>query len=224
MPYYPLFLDLAQTDVLVVGAGDVGRRKIASLLKALPRSVTVLDPSLDAASMKELREWGSLDVRARAFSPDDIEGKHLVFAATNSPDVNALVSGLCASRGVLCNSATAPSAGGFIVPAHFTRDGITVAVSTEGQSPALARLLREELEAWVGKRYSSLLVVLGRLRPLVLALGLPTSDNTALFRVLVRSSLAGYLEKNEHAEAATLLEQLLPEPLRPRVGDILDGL
>lgn len=224
MPYYPLFLDLTGADILVVGAGAVGRRKIASLLKALPRSITVLDPALDAISVEELGESGPVHAQARAFVPEDVTGKRLVFAATNRPEINDCIAELCAARGILCNSATAPLGSGFIVPAHFTRDGLTVAVSTEGQSPALSRLLREELEAWVGKRYSPLLVVMGRLRPLVLALGLPTSDNTALFRALVHSPLAGHLEKNEHANAAALLERLLPEPLRARVGELLDGL
>jgi precorrin-2 dehydrogenase/sirohydrochlorin ferrochelatase len=110
------------------------------------------------------------------------------------------------------------------VPAHFSRDGITLALSTDGQSPALARLLREELEAWIGKRYSPLLAFLGRLRPLLLELNLPTGQNTDLFRALVRSPLAGHLESGNHAAATAFLAGVLPRPLHSRMGELLHGL
>ena len=224
MRYYPLFLDLAARDVLVVGAGEVGQRKIASLLTCSPQRIVVVDPSLTAEAAGQLEGRGSVFCHARAFEARDIAGKALVFAATASREVNALVAALCEEQGVLCNIADAPDSSSFFVPAHFSQGEITVALSTGGHSPALARRLREELEAWLGNRYSGLVVVLGRLRPLLLQLGLPTKDNTVLFRALVNSALAEHLEKNDRDAAMTLLTHHLPEPLHPRMGELLHGL
>lgn len=223
MAYYPLFLDLAGKEILVVGAGAVGRRKIASLLAAGPERIFVADPGLDAETVRELRASGPVICLIREFLPQDLAGKTLVFASSGNSAVNAQVAALCASQGILCNRVDTPDSGSFIVPAHFTSGGITVALSTGGQSPALARRLRQDLEAWLGKRYSPLLAVLGRLRPLLLELHLPTEENTALFRALVCSPLADYLENGDPAAARAYLIECLPEALHSRVGELLHG-
>ena len=226
MSYYPLFLNLAGKNLLVVGAGKVGRRKIASLPAASPGSISVVDPGLDEAAVRELAEFWPcpLHCLARPFVPEDLEDKALVFASSNDHNVNSFVAALCAVRGILCNSAAPPGSGDCIVPAHFSKSGLTLALSTEGQSPALARFLREELEAWVEKRYDPLLAVLGRLRPLLLQLHLSTASNAAVFRALVHSPLADHLEKGDHAAAGVLLAGVLPEPLHSRLGELLHGL
>lgn len=224
MPYYPLFLDLTQADLLVVGAGTVGRRKIASLLRAAPRALTVVDPLLDDDTARELESSGSVICHARPFIPADLAGKTLVFAAAGNPDTNARIAELCRRDGIFCNCITAPDTGSFIVPAHFASGEITVALSTGGHSPALAKKLREELEAWVGKRYTPLLAVLARLRPLLLELGLPSDENSAVFRSITHSALADLLEQGRRAEAGALLARLLPNPLHTRVGELLHEL
>jgi precorrin-2 dehydrogenase/sirohydrochlorin ferrochelatase len=226
MSYYPLFLKLAGKNLLVVGAGRVGRRKIASVLAASPGSISVVDPGLDEAAVRKLAGADPCPMHclARPFAPEDLEDKALVFAATNDHTVNSLVAALCAARGILCNSADTPDSGDCFVPAHFSRGGLTLALSTEGQSPALARFMREELEAWVGKRYSPLLAVLGRLRPLLLELHLSTASNAAVFRALVYSPLADHLENGDHAAAGALLAGVLPKPLHSRLGELLHGL
>jgi precorrin-2 dehydrogenase/sirohydrochlorin ferrochelatase len=223
MTLYPLFVTLHDKDILVVGAGSVGQRKIAGLGSAGPRCITVVDPGLNAERVAELKKLGPVECHARVFAPRDVREKFLVFAATSDRAVNAEIAALCLELGILCNSVDAPDEGSFIVPAHFTNGGITVALSTGGHSPALARLLREDLESFVGKRYTHLLQVLSRLRPLMLNLGLPTQENTVLFRALVRSPLAGQLECGDHAAAEATLSRLLPEPLLDRVGEILHG-
>jgi len=223
MTFYPLFVDLRGKNILIAGAGSVGRRKIAGLGAFEPRCIMVVDPCLRPELILELKQLAPVDCLARAFVPEDVRGKFLVFAATNDRAVNAEIAALCREQGILCNGADAPDEGSFIVPAHFLNNGITVALSTGGHSPALARVLREDLEAFVGKRYTHLLQVLSRLRPLLFDLGLPTQKNTALFRALVHSPLAGQLECGDRAGAEATLSRLLPEPLLDRVGEILHG-
>lgn len=224
MAHYPLFIDLSSRRALVVGAGNVGRRKAGSLIAAGIDELTIVDPAL--AETPDLFPAGSarLCCLGRAFRPEDLQGKDLVFAAAGGKEANAEVIRLCREHGILCNSADSPDAGDFFVPAHFSHDGITVALSTGGRSPALARLLREELEAFIGNRYTPLLTIMGRLRPLILELELPAGRNSELFRLLVRSALPELLEHGNTADAAALLREHLPPQLHSRLGELLHGL
>ena len=223
MTFYPLFVDLHGKNILVAGAGIVGQRKIAGLRSADPRCIMVVDPCLNPERVAELKKFGPVDCHARAFVPEDLYGKFLAFAATSNRAVNAEIAALCLEQGILCNSVDAPAEGSFIVPAHFTNNGITIALSTGGHSPALARILREDLEIFVGKRYTHLLQVLSRLRPLLFNLKLSAQENTAVFHALLHSPLAGQLERGDRAAAEGTLSSLLPEPLLGRVGEILHG-
>lgn len=227
MRYYPLFLDLEGKSVLVAGAGEVGIRKARTVLLANPACLDLLDPSLDAESEAAIRAalpCKQLRLHSRPFDAADITGRCLVFAATGNREVNALIASLCREKNILCNVADAPDEGAFIVPSVVNGNGLTIALSTGGQSPALARSLRRELEAWVETRYTFLLIFLGRLRPLLLALGLPTEKNSELLRFLVASPLADMLRNRERDAAVDFLTSTLPEPLHPRIGDLLDGI
>ena len=224
MQQYPLFLSLTAKDILVVGAGAVGRRKIASLLPCSPRSITVVDPELSPEDLRSLTASGPVRCLVRPFAPGDLDGQALVFAAASNREINDLVAKLCRERGIFCNIADAPEKSDFFVPAHVAKEGIILAIGTGGQSPALARRLRMELEDWLGTRYAGLLTLLSRLRPLVLGLGLPTEQNSALFQALTHSALAELLENRQRAAAEALLAECLPEALHPRIGELLHGL
>lgn len=224
MRYYPLFIDLTAKDILVVGAGEVGQRKISSLLTASPRRIVVLDPAFTPEIMRNLAANGPVECRARTFHPEDLEGKTLVFAATDNRKVNADIAALCEARNILCNIADAPGLCSFIVPARFHEGDLTIALSTNGSSPALAKRLRRELENFAKKRYTPLLIVLGRLRPLLLELGLDTAQNTAIIQSLVESPLGELLEHGNEGAVRDLLTSRLPKTLHPRLGDLLHGL
>lgn len=228
MAFFPLFLDLSGKNVLVAGAGAVGRRKITALLPCNPQRLIVVDPALAQADLAapqwDLLNHSAVVCYARAVTAHDLDGVFLAFAASSDKAVNEELARLCAEKGILCNCVAPPKAGDCLVPAHFHQDGLTIAISTQGHSPALARVLREELEAYTASRYTLLLQLMGRLRPLLLAQQLPTQDNTDIFRALVRSPLAAQLKENKHDEAAKLLYDILPQALHPQVRDILHEL
>jgi precorrin-2 dehydrogenase/sirohydrochlorin ferrochelatase len=223
MRCFPIFVDISRKKVLIIGAGAVGRRKLRAVLQAAPLDVTLVDPCPDPI---ELRQAAGRCVRyrPRAFRPDDLDGQDLVFVAGSDREANAAAADLCRQRGILCNCADAPEEGDFFVPAHFYRQGLCLAVGTEGRSPALARFLREELETVIGARFDALLAVLERLRPRLLELGLTPEADACVFRALVRSPLAEHLQKGEERQAEALLRGLLPAPLQARAGEFLDGL
>jgi siroheme synthase-like protein len=141
--HYPVFLDLRDRSVLVVGAGNVALRKTRGLLEAGAR-ITVVSP-------ETLAEFDSLPVRLvrRAFRPSDLSGAALVFAATNNRAVNHLISLAARRRGILANIADSAAECDFLVPSRVVHDGIQIAISTGGRSPRLAAGLRRMLEQFL---------------------------------------------------------------------------
>lgn len=222
MRYYPLLLNLQNVRVLVAGAGEVGHRKATDVLICEPAELLLVDPHQSRDTLPaNLLEAPNLRFEQRDVTGEDVKGKGLVFAATGCRATNAMLAKACHEAGIFCNVIDAPTDGDFIVPAHFRKGDFLLALATGGYSPALAKRLRMELQEWVGTRYSPLLTVMGRVRPLVLALGSETKDNSAVFRQLVYSGLATALADGNKKQATKILRSVLPKPLHKHIGDIL---
>jgi siroheme synthase-like protein len=161
MKYYPLFMDLAGRDCLVVGAGAVAARKVRSLLECGAR-VTVVGER-PAAAFRSLERRG-VRLLQRRFRAGDVGGRVLVIAATDDRAVNAAVSAAARRRGIPVNAVDDPPNCTFIVPAIVRRGDLTVAISTGGKSPAAARLVKERVAALLGDEYAALVRLLGRFR------------------------------------------------------------
>ena len=227
MRYYPMFIDLQGKRCLIVGAGAVGLRKLEALLPCQPEEVLVLDTAAPSEDIRQYTKSASdrpavVRFEQRAFTPADMHGRALAFACTGNRKSNEAVADAAKEHAVLCNIVDAPATGDFIVPAHFESGDILVALSTGGHSPALARRIRQELQAQFGQRYAALAALMGRLRPLVLAQNNETRQNTALFRELVNSTLIDALEAGDIIQARTILQDILPAPLHQNIGELLD--
>lgn len=227
MSSYPINLHLDGCTVVIVGAGEVGQRKIAGVLPACPRFLRVFDPALSDSTLKKRLEglfarFPQTVCTCLARSPQEMDfaDATLAFAATNDKLINQMVFDYCTMHKVLCNRADAED-NNFTVPAKTTRDGICITVSTMGASPALAKRLRLDIESLIGKRYGRLSHVMQRIRPLVLALGRPTPENTAIFTALVQSPLGEFLAQQNRAAAQTLLKEILPESLHVHIEKVL---
>lgn len=140
---YPVALDLAGRDCLVVGGGPVAARKAEGLLEAAAR-VTVVSPVL-VPTLLALATEGRVHWKPREYRTGDVAGAALVMVATDDRAVNAEVAAEARARGVWVNCADDPAHCDFALPAVLRRGPVTVAVSTGGASPAMARLLREEI-------------------------------------------------------------------------------
>ena len=224
MRYYPIFVNLENKHCLVVGAGEVGKRKIQSLIDSGAGRVSIIDTRPASEELGPLLELGNVEFSCREFEDHDLEGKFLVIACTSSEEVNWRISNLCADRGTLCNIVDQPEKCSFIVPATVKRGDLTVAISTAGRSPAMAKRIRRELQDSFGEEYASLLTLMGRIRPLMLGLGLETKDNTAVFRRLVNSSLLDAMKAHKLDDAGEILKESLPAPLHVNIPELLDGL
>ncbi len=154
MSYFPIYLDMSRRRCLVIGGGAVAERKIAALLET-GAEVTVLAPDVTDA-VAGLSKQNAIRFTARCYEDGDLDGFELAFVATDDPQVNAAVYREGRSRGVWVNSADDPARCDFILPSVLRRGDLTVAVSTGGTSPALARTVREELELYFTQEYESL--------------------------------------------------------------------
>jgi precorrin-2 dehydrogenase/sirohydrochlorin ferrochelatase len=200
---YPVFALIVDRACLVVGGGAVGERKVRDLLEAGAR-VTVVSRELTPA-LAELADRGAIRYLTEDFAPEHLEGMVLVVGATDDPEVNARVSAAAQDRGIWVNIADAPDLCTFIVPARIRRGPLTVAISTGGASPALARRLREELQEFFGPEFGPYVDLLRMVREKILASRRGHPDNPALFHRLAAGPLKQAVAERDKEWALQLL-------------------
>ncbi len=166
MGLFPVFFKLDGRRCLVAGAGEVAASKIESLVEAGAR-VRVVAPWAKPA-VAALAEAGRVEWYARPVSVDDLDGVFLAVAATNVPAVNHDLYEAATARGVICNAVDDPPYCDFYFGSVLRRGDLQIAISTAGQSPALAQRLRRELEAQLPADLGPWLAALGELRREVL--------------------------------------------------------
>lgn len=154
MDYLPLFLDLRGRSCLLVGGGEIARRKLELLLRA-GAAVELVAPEL-APETARLAEAHALPVQRRPFTASDADGRYLIVAATDRADVNGEVFDAGNARHTLVNSVDQPGLCSAIFPAVIDRSPVQIAVSTGGSSPTLARLVRSWIEARLPARLGAL--------------------------------------------------------------------
>lgn len=143
---YPIFLKVAELEVLIVGGGNVGLEKLTFLLKSSPNAkVTIVSvnflPKLIALAKKH-----QVEIIEAAYHNSFLEGKHLVISATDNIAVNIQVYKDCRQRNILVNVADNPPYCDFYMGGIVTKGNIKIAISTNGKSPTLAKRLRQFLE------------------------------------------------------------------------------
>jgi len=161
-PYYPIYVDIEERSVLIVGGGTVCARKAETMMKYGAR-VTIVSPEIS----DEIAQWerdGLLQVRRKLYELSDLDGASMVIASTDDPCVNARVARDSRRRKIPVNVVDVTHLCEFIVPAIVEQGSIQIAVSTGGKSPALARTLKEDLQRFVGPEYDEINRLLGTLR------------------------------------------------------------
>ncbi len=167
MSLLPIFLKLEGRPCLLVGAGNVALEKIGSLLKT-GLKLRVIAPEAKA-EIKELASEGRLEWVKRAFEPGDLDGNFVVIAATDLPEVNALVYREAIARNIPCNSVDDIPNCDFFFGSVVSRGDLQIAISTAGESPAVAQRLRREIDEQLPADLGEWLAKLGELRRKVLA-------------------------------------------------------
>jgi len=207
MKYYPVFLDLQNKPCLVVGGGAVGARKVDRLLSCGAR-VTVVTIAADER-LHRLAAKNRIRLLIRPYCSSDLNGQWMVIGATNDASLNRRVSRDADALNMLCNIADRPACCNFILPSLVEQGDLVVAVSTSGQSPALAKKLRRELQQRFDPAYAVLLILLGAVRRKLLAAAHTPEAHKPLFEKLVNSDLLDAIRRQDTAAADAILKSVL---------------
>jgi uroporphyrin-III C-methyltransferase/precorrin-2 dehydrogenase/sirohydrochlorin ferrochelatase len=189
MSLLPIFLKLEDRSVLLVGAGAVALEKISSLLKTGLR-LRVVAPQAKT-EVRQLATEGKLEWIQRPFEISDLDGNFLVIAATDSAEVNVAVYRGAVARGILVNSVDDPPHCDFYFGSVVERGALQVAISTAGESPAVAQRLRREIDEQLPSDLGAWLDELGNLRREVLATHPRGEARKALLHRLAQRQLCG---------------------------------
>jgi len=160
--YYPVFVRLNGKRAVVVGGGRVAERKALTLIKAGAK-VDIISPTI-TKNLQRYRDKGLVRHIERDYKRGDLKGAFIVIAGTSSRDANSAVETEAQERGCLINVVDTPSEGNFIAPSIMRRGSLTIAISTEGYSPAISRAIRRELESLYGPDFTRYLRFAGSIR------------------------------------------------------------
>jgi precorrin-2 dehydrogenase/sirohydrochlorin ferrochelatase len=211
--FYPMFLNIGGKSCVVVGGGQVALRKVKALLEH-GASIEVISPDL-CPELVELAEGGQIKTSRRHYQPGDLKKALIAIAATDDSDINQQVVKEARSGGVLVNVADNLENSDFILPSYARRGAVTIAVSTAGKSPALARKIRTRLEREFGDEYASLVRLIGEVRGELRRQGIRTSSNDWQ-ESLDLDAMIDFLKKGDVEKARDVL--LANLKARPKQG------
>jgi precorrin-2 dehydrogenase/sirohydrochlorin ferrochelatase len=205
-PVYIACLRLSGRRCVVVGGGEVGLEKVEGVL-ACGGEVTLIAPD----AVEELRRYageGSIAWERREFAASDLEGAFLVIAATGDTEVNIAVYEEAERRAMLVNVVDVPPLCNFILPAILRTGAVSIAISTQGASPALAKRMKREISELFGSEYARLAEILNDHRGWAKGT-LPTyQDRKAFFEGIVNGEPdpIELLEQGREDELQALIE------------------
>lgn len=210
---YPVMLRLEGHSVVIFGGGKVAACKAPDLLNA-GAWVTIISPILHPA-LQTLAAEGAITWQDASYTPGQIAAikPMLVFAATNSSSVNQQVCAEAQALGILVDVVDESTDSDFNSMAALHRGPITLAIATEGASPALAAHLRRKLEDVVGEEYATLATWLAELRPFVRENIDSETARRALWQNIIDSPILESLHNGDEAFARAILDDILARAL-----------
>lgn len=216
MAYLPIFLKVSGLRCMVVGGGEIARRKAATLLDA-NATVTVVSPSLTPA-LAAIAKRGLVTYIKRTYRRGDMKGCALVYAATNDQVLHRELAGEAGELGIPLNVADDPDLCSFIAPAVAKQGALQIAISTGGASPAFASRLRREFETRFGFEYGLMLEILRAARARLRARIADSADRARRLTALAGSGLPAALRDGD----CGAVERILADHLGDGIG--LDAL
>jgi siroheme synthase-like protein len=200
--YYPVFLNIRGKKCVVVGGGQVALRKVKALLDA-GADVQVISPDL-CPQLSKLAKIEEIAVEKRSFQPGDLEGALIAVAAADNNNINLEVAKEAGGKGILVNLVDDPGNSDFIMPSCLRRGDVTIAVSTAGRSPALARKIRTRLEKDLGDEYATLALLIDEVRMEIRSQGIKVNGKDWQ-KALDLDLLINLLKKNDREQAKDFL-------------------
>ncbi len=204
---YPLHLHLRGRRCLIVGGGPVAERKAAGLKQA-DGAVVVVSPR-STPVLQARAQAGEIEWRAEAYGEKHLDGAFLAFACTDNRAVNAQVTRDAQARGLLTLVADDPESGDFVSPTVVRRGGLLLTASTQGNSPTLAAVIRERLEAEFGPEWVELTALIGDARSLLQANRDEAARKAAVRRVLDDAQVRQLIQDGKQLEAGARVRECL---------------
>ncbi len=219
MKLFPIFADLTDRLVLVVGGGAVAERKTLALLEA-SANVVVGAPALTPA-LAALVSEGRLRHLPGTFNPDWLQDVWLVVAATDDRTVNAAVSQAAEARRIFSNVVDDPELSSFQVPSIVDRSPVIVAISSSGVAPVLARRIRERIESLFDHTLGQLAGLAAVYRKRIRASHPDLGARRRFYDWLLDGPVAGFLRQQQPAQAEAALADALAAPIAPAEGSVV---
>jgi len=209
---YPVCLNISGKLCVVIGGGRVAERKIRGIL-AGSGSVRVVSPAL-TTTLHDLASQAVIEWREKPYSGTDLEGAFLVFAATNTPQVQGAVLRDARAAGLLVNIADNSAACDFQVPASIRRGDLTLSVATKGKSPAVAAMVKRRLEHDFGEEYAQLTALTSLLRDRILAENaLSHEEKKLLFQKILHDDIVDWLRDRRWDRIQQHLQSVFGRPV-----------
>jgi len=205
--FYPIYLNLADRRVVVIGGGEVAERKIESLL-GTGAFIKVVSPEVTAGILVLAAEK-RIDLHRKPYEPGDCLDAVLVLSASDDPAVSRAVFEDARKCGALVNTADQAGLCDFIMPAIVRRGNVAIAISTSGTSPGLAARLRQKIGRLIGPEYGRLAQLLSEARPQIRQRVPQEADRKALQYRILDSDIMKYLEENDIAGARRRLREII---------------
>ena len=203
MRYFPIFLDLASRDVLIVGGGEKALQKLRLFTKTSARVRIIAEAP--AEDVEALAGQSGATLERRRFSAGDVTGAALVLAASDDGALDAEVAAAARALGIPVNVVDGPAESTFIMPAIVDRDPVVVAIGTEGAAPVLARMIKAKIESWLPARFGRVARQAMALRGLVKnAVGEPIARRRLWERLLQGAWRTAVLAGNDEVAAREL--------------------
>ena len=203
MEFLPLFHNLRGSRVLVVGGGEIALRK-SRLLADAGALLRVVAPQIEN-QLRELVQGSGGELIMRGYQEADLDGCTLIIAATDDEPLNAQVSSDAKRRCVPVNVVDAPALCSVIFPAIVDRSPLVIAVSSGGDAPVLARLIRAKLETWIPSTYGQLAGLAARFRAQVKGLYPDVQQRRAFWEEVFQGPIADRQLAGQGDEAERLL-------------------
>ena len=215
MNYLPIFADVRTKLCLVVGGGEVAKRKAGVLLEA-GANVRVVAPQIDPV----LAEQKNVETIVARFEAQHLDGVTLVIAATNDRNVNRQVSELAHARNIPVNVVDDPELCSFIMPAILDRSPLMVAFSSGGASPVLTRMMRGKLETMIPQNYSRLAAFAERFRVQVKQRVTNPVKRRIFWESVFEGVVAEKVLTGDENSAETMLQQMLMDEDNIQRGEV----
>ncbi len=218
MEFLPLFHNLRGSRVLVVGGGEIALRK-SRLIADAGAVLRVVAPEIEA-QLSELVVQSGGEMILRGYSECDLDGCVLIIAATDDESLNAQVSRDARLRCVPVNVVDAPALCTVIFPAIVDRSPLVIAVSSGGDAPVLARLIRAKLETWIPSTYGQLAGLAARFRNQVKGLFPNVQQRRAFWEDVFQGAIADRQLAGQGAEAERMLIAKIAGEPPPETGEV----